>query len=452
MNRCYASIILVSTCLSSQSAAPGQSADRERRRTPVVDVFEKCRDAVVNIATTRVIRMRSLVPGSPLDEIFEFGPLRAPDRRVESVGSGVLVHASGYIVTNAHVISQASDVQVTFADKQTLSAEVIAVDPEHDLAVLKVTAPQPLPFLKIGRSDDVMIGESVIAIGNPLGLQHTVTAGIVSALDRELNFRSDVTYRGLIQTDAPINPGNSGGPLLNVNGELIGINTAIRGDAQNIGFAIPSDRLWELLPVLLDVERRKRVSFGLGVSGTDARIASIRKGSPAAEADLAVGDRIVRFNGEPLQNGIDYYVHLLGQAPDTKVELQVERGQRVLKVTVPLVAIPLPDGAELARRLLGLELAEIPEELRRKYDLPPYARLLVEAVERGSPADRARIRARDLIIRLDRVPVRALTDVGLVLEKAQAGETIFVEGLRIDTDWPFLWSVMLEARRGGGPR
>jgi serine protease Do len=412
----------------------------------VVEVFEHARDAVVNISTTRVVRMQSLGLGGTMDDIFNFGrPLRR-DRRVESVGSGVVVHESGYIVTNAHVVAQASDVQVTFADGSTLPADTIAVDQEHDLAVLKVSSEQELPALKLGRSDDLMVGENVIAIGNPLGLQHTVTTGIVSALNRDLHFSEEVIYRGLIQTDAPINPGNSGGPLLNIEGELIGINSAIRGDAQNIGFAIPVDRLWELLPGLLDIERRERVRFGLGVSGVEAKVVSIRPDSPAAKAGLAVGDCIARLNGQTLRDGIDYYVQLLAQKPESEVKLAVRRGNRTLEVAVPLVSVPIPDGRELAKNYLGLELAEVPPELKSRYDLPPYVGIITERVVRNSPADRAGIVATDVILRLNNVPVRKLTDVGLALEQTGPGERLEVEGLRLDGRHSFLWRGTLVAR------
>ena len=429
--------------------APAEEpAGRDARRTPVVDVFERCRDAVVNISTTRVVRMRTLGRGSPWDDIFDFGPPRTLDQRVQSVGSGIVVHENGYIVTNAHVVSQASDVGVTFADKQTLPADVVAVDPEHDLAVVKVKAPKPLTCLKLGRSDDIMIGETVIAIGNPLGLQNTVTAGIISALDRDLQFSEDVVYRGLIQTDAPINPGNSGGPLLNVNAELIGINSAIRGDAQNIGFAIPVDRLWELLPKLLDIEHRERVRFGLHVGGHDAKVVSVGEDSPAAKAGLRADDCVVSFNGQPLRDGIDYYVHLLAQKPDSEVRLTVRRAQKTLDVTVPLEAMPLPDGRKLAEKLLGVQLEEVSDKLRREYELPANVSLVVSGVTRGGPADKAGIVPTDLIMRLDRVPVVALKDVGLTLEQAHAGDQVVVEGLRVDTNRPFFWSVTLRAKGG----
>lgn len=419
----------------------------ERRRTPIVQVFEQCKDAVVNISTTRTIKMRSLGRG-PLDDFFDFGPPQLRDRQVQSVGSGVVVHESGYIVTNAHVVAQASDVKIIFADKQKLPAGIVAVDPEHDLAVLKVNAPKPLAYLKLGRSNDLMVGETVAAIGNPLGLQHTVTAGIVSALDRDLQFSEDVVYRGLIQTDAPINPGNSGGPLLNINGELIGINSAIRGDAQNIGFAIPVDRIWELLPSLLDVERRQRVRFGLRVGGKDAEVLAVREDSPAAKAGLKQGDRIIQFNDHTLRDGIDYYVHLLAQQPESTVRLSVRRDSKTHELSVPLESIPLPDGRKLAQQRLGLELAELTPELRRKYDLPESVGLIVESVDRGGPADRVGIIATDLILRLDRVPVADLKDVGLALEQMRGGERGQVEGVRLRADPPFSWTATLRVRGG----
>ncbi len=438
--------VLITVGLAAALATAGDPA-RDRRRTPIVEVFEQCNSSVVNISTTRVVRMRALGYGSRLDEIFNFGrPRPRHDRRVESVGSGVIVHDAGYIVTNAHVVSQASDIQVTFADGSTKPASVVAADAQNDLAVLRVTTRTPLEYQELGRSSDIMIGETVVAIGNPLGLQHTVTRGIVSALGRELTFANDVVYRDLIQTDAPINPGNSGGPLLNVNGELIGINTAIRGDAQNIGFAIPVDRLWELLPALLDVERRERVRFGLDVSGADATVTAVRPNSPAAKAGLAPGDHLTSFNGQALRDGIDYYVRLLDQKPDSSVRLAVRRGSQELDLTVPLQSIPVPDGQKLAGRLLGLQLEEVSEHLWREHDLPDYARLIVESTERRGPADEAGIKPLDLILRVDSVPVQSLRDVGLALEQVTARDLVNVEGLRLDARHSFFWSATLRAQ------
>jgi serine protease Do len=413
----------------------------------VVEVFEKCRDAVVNISTTRIVRVRALGPESLFEDIFDFGQPRARNREVHSIGSGVVVHEGGYIVTNAHVVSQASDVRVTFADGHAESADILAVDADHDLAVLKIQAKRPLACLKLGRSGDIMVGETVVAIGNPLGLQHTVTAGIVSALDRTLEFGRDVVYRGLIQTDASINPGNSGGPLLNANGELIGINTAIRGDAQNIGFAIPVDRLWEWLPVMLDPEHRERVRFGLRVGGPDAQVLDVRPESPAAAAEIKPGDRIVRLNDQPIRNGIDYYARLLQHQPGDKIRLAVQRGNAVVNAVVPLQPIPIPDGHKLARELLGLDLEPIPDGLRQRYDLPPHIGLIVVDTEPGGPADRARIERGDLILRLDGGTTATAQDVGLALERVSSGSRVVVDGLRLDADPPFFWTVSVRARQ-----
>lgn len=425
-------------------ASATEDAGRAARRTPIVRVIEECRDAVVNISTTRVVQMRGLTRGGLLDDLF-WGPPPVRNRRVQSVGSGVIVHESGYIVTNHHVVSQALNVSVTFANGRTLPAEVVATDQEHDLAVLKVDARRPLAHLKLGRSDDIMIGETVIAIGNPHGLHHSVSAGIVSALDRDIEFSPNVVYRGLIQTDAPINPGNSGGPLLNINGELIGINSAIRGDSQNIGFAIPVDRIWELLPVMLDVERRQRVRFGLRVSGQDAQVVAVRPDTPAARAKLQAGDRVVALNDDVLRDGIDYYVHLLEQQPDRDVRLRVRRGDETMEVAVPLESIPIPDGVKLARELLGMELQEIPKDWYRKYDLPDSVGLVVTKVTPRGPADRIGIVPTDFILRLDRLPVMSLQDVGLALERVERADPVPVEGLRIDAARPFLWTGTLRA-------
>ncbi len=425
--------------LVSLPAAVAQTT-RDRRRTPIVEVFERSRDAVVNISTTRIQETRS-----PFEDIF--GRMPRSRRAVHSVGSGFVVHESGYIVTNSHVIARASDIGVSFADGKTFPAQPVGIDNQHDLAILKVDTGRPLKALPLGQSDDILIGETVVAIGNPLGLQHTVTSGIVSALDRQLEFGSDTEYDGLIQTDAAINPGNSGGPLLNINGELIGINTAIRGDAQNVGFAIPVGRLWELLPAILDIERRERVRFGLHVSRAPAQVVYVEPGSPAARAGIRSGDELVAFNGRPIRDGFDYYAELLRQRPGSDVLLNYRRGRldTARQVTVPLETIPAPDGNALAKRLLGVEVEPFPEDIRRRYQLPRDIGLLVRRVNRRSAADRAEIIANDLIRSVDRYPVSSIDQLGLILERVKPGEQVYVEGLRLNADPPFRWRVMLRA-------
>ncbi|MFQ5806444.1 MAG: trypsin-like peptidase domain-containing protein [Phycisphaerae bacterium] len=426
------------------ASVAAEPPDRQRRRSPVVEVFERCQNAVVNISTTRIQRVRMLRYGSLWDDIFDFGRPRFRAQRVQSVGSGVVIHEKGYIVTNAHVVARTSDVRVVFADKRTVEAKIVSTDLEHDLAVLKIDSRTPLPYVELGRSDDIMVGEMVVAIGNPLGLQHTVTSGIVSARDRDLHFSEDVVYRGLIQTDAAINPGNSGGPLLNVNAQLIGINTAIRGDAQNVGFAIPVDRLWALLPGMLDIERRQRVRFGLEVSGPKAEVNAVRPGSPAAQAGLRRGDRITYFNGDRLRDGIDYYVHLLQQEPGETVRLKFERGAKTLAAKVALQPIPPPDGMRLASTLLGMELAPIPKSLRQRHRLPENVGFIVKQVARNRPDRRTDIVPGDVILRVNRLVVRSSEDLGLVLEGVQPGERVLLEGLDSQTSEP--WYAIVHTR------
>lgn len=433
---------LALSCVSLANAQNAQDNDRARRRSPVVEVFEKSRDAVVNISTTKVIRYESLRYESVFDSMFDMGRPLTREQRVQSVGSGFLVHPSGYIVTNYHVIAQTSDCNVIFADKHQKKAQVVAFDADHDLAVLKIDADAPLPYVPLGHSDDIMIGETVVAIGNPLGLQHTVTTGIVSALDREIQFNNELVYSGLIQTDAAINPGNSGGPLLNINGELIGVNSAIRGDAQNVGFAIPVDKLWDLLPGMLDIERRQRVSFGLRVSGQKAEVSEVRADSPAARSGLKAGDHIAKFDGQDIKNGIDYYVHLLDRKPGDTVALTVDRGGKSVNVKVAIEVVPPPDGEKLAADKLGLVLIPVPSNIKRRLDLQDDFGLMVKDVADDCPARRY-IAPGDLIVQMNQTPITSLTDAGLALEKLDRGDAISIVGYRLRRDTPIRWHVTL---------
>jgi serine protease Do len=422
------------------TAAADDAADRARRRTPVVEVFEKCRDAVVNISTTRIREVRSPFGNSIFDEMFNLGgPTR--QQAVRSVGSGFIVHESGFIVTNAHVVVQASDIHVIFADKHSEPARPVAIDATYDLAILKVDTDKPLPSIRLGRSDDLMIGETVIAIGNPMGLSHSVTSGIVSALGRTLDFGPGREYTDLIQTDAAINPGNSGGPLLNINGELIGVNSAIRGDAQNVGFAIPVDRVWKQLPSMLDIERRRPVKFGLSVEGPHAEVSEVRPDTPAAKAGLRAHDRVISFNGAPIRDAIDYYVHIFLQKPGDKVDLAVQRTGSTVTAKVPLEIPPLPNGDALAEKLLGVKLKPIPEDARRRYDLPDEFRIWVDEVKRGSAAADVEVHPGDVILRVNGVQVTSMTDVGLALEPVKPGAEIELGGYRLRGDRQFAWDL-----------
>ncbi|MHC4908102.1 MAG: trypsin-like peptidase domain-containing protein [Planctomycetota bacterium] len=424
----------VSSGLRAAPPAPIDEDARQLRRTPVVDVFERCRNAVVNISSREIVTVRS-----PFGSLFDMFDAPRPGgrggRQVErqSVGSGFVIHPEGYIITNAHVVARTTDRKAIFPDGREYEARIIAVDEESDLAMLKVDAGQPLETLPFGRSTDLMIGETVIAIGNPLGFQHTVTAGVVSALDRDLQFSRDQVMRGLIQTDASINPGNSGGPLLNVLGELIGVNAAIRGDAQNMSFAIPVDKLQRVLPDLLDVHRRYGFTSGLVVSSFDAaQVIGVEPGSPAQQAGFRVGDLITSIDGETVNRAVDYHIGLIGRRPGDEIDVLVSRDGKPVERELRLGVRPRPDGRQLASRRLGVEMQLLPNDLARRMRLANGTGLLVTDVERGGPADRAGVEAGDVLLALGRYAVDDFDDIGELLETAEGGDDVRISVLRVD--------------------
>ncbi len=405
--------------------ALGQKTDLELRRSPVVKVFQKAKDAVVNISCIQVVERK---PG--FDDLFEHffdwrSRLRPEHRRYEitSVGSGFVVHADGYVVTNAHVVMKTVDQRVVFADGTEYKAEPVSIQSGSDLAVLKIDAARPLTALPLGSSDDLMIGETVIAIGNPLGYHHTLTTGVVSALNRTLEFKQGVEYNDLIQTDASINPGNSGGPLLNVLGELIGVNTAIRGDAQNIGFAIPVDSLRQTLPRMVSLERLKRVRVGMRVSGRDkVYVIEVQDGSPAHRSGILAGDRLVSIDGMPLTQDVTFYFYLLGKEAEDRVLLQLERGSRRIQALVKLSTIPIPDGGRLIHDRFGLQIEPLPPDLKRSLGLE--GGLIVRKLQSATPAHHAGIQPGMIIVTIAGGFPRDLDHVGLLLEDVEKGDVV----------------------------
>jgi len=414
-------IIGIMLAHSAAAPSPGESSGRSRRRTPVVEVFEQTRDSVVNIAATQIVRLDS---GSGwLGEFFDLPGIGRRRKRYERthLGSGFILHPEGYVVTNAHVVARAAKLKVIFADGAEHEAEPVAIDEKHDLAVLHIKAKEQFPAIKLGRSDDLMIGETVIAIGNPLGYEHTVTAGIISATNRKMTFSRDVIYERLIQTDASINPGSSGGPLLNVLGELIGINTAIRGDAQNIGFAIPVDALRKLLPEMLSIEQRKRLRLGLRLSWRGP-VHVVEASGPAAAAGIEPGDALISVDGKPIRTDVDFYIHLLRIGRDDRMVLELERDGKRVTATLTPKPIPIPDGTELLRRRFGLTVRLLTKKEARALDVD--GRLFITQVERGSPADRAGFVPGLIIVQIGRYLPSDLEDVGLLLEKVKRGNKV----------------------------
>jgi serine protease Do len=402
------------------------------RRTVTVQVVQKTKDAVVNISTTKLINQRVSPFGfDPFWQNADIGPVvRVP---ANSLGSGFIVHKDGYVVTNNHVIDRARQITVELADGRKLEADLLSADPDADLAVLRVHSDAPLPTMDLGDSSDLMIGEPVIAVGNPLGFSHSVSTGIVSAIHRDIEPRrpqpadrppqqppspvhgEQAALRDLIQTDAAINPGNSGGPLLNAYGQVIGINTAIRGDAQNIGFAIPIDRLRDLIPELMNPTQVTKVDVPLKL----AERRTITEPSTVNVDVVSAGSNpkvVEAINGQHPANIVDAYAMLLRVKANQPFDVTWAGGGGQTDHITPK-ATPTPDAIVQARQRLGLSIQQVTPMLAAKYNLSQEDGLFVDAVDRGSIAAKAGIAPGDIIFSLGRAPVRSLNDLASLLPR-----------------------------------
>ncbi len=406
------------------------------RRTPIVEAFEKNKDAVVSILGKRDISTRDEMYNWILED-FPFFQQR--DRR-PSLGSGFIIHPRGYLVTNAHVVKNATEITVIMADAKECQGEVVAMDEGLDLALLKITAPGPLPTVTLGDSDDLLIGETVLAIGNPFGYSQTLTDGIVSAIHRKVVLDERQGPQDLIQISAPINPGNSGGPLINMKGEVIGINNAIRKAAQGIGFSIPINRLRESAGKMVSVERLYRLDFGADVvdAWTEPKDAAprqtrgalvryVRSESPAATAGFQVGDVVTAIGAAAVLSALEFQLELLDHNPGESIAFTVGRnGESAapLRLEVTLAQRQRPDAKALAQQRLGLEVQAVTAELKRQYGNLPgdIGSVVILAVEKYAPAHNAGIKPGDVIVAVNSEAIRSLDDLGLALEPIGPGD------------------------------
>ena len=420
------------------------------------DLAESVIGAVVNIsAATTVAEQRNvplpqLPPGSPFQEFFdEFfnrspgqqgqgqgqGEGNRPQRRSSSLGSGFVIDESGIVITNNHVIGEANDVTVIFSDGRKLKAEVVGKDPKIDLAVLRVKSDKPLKAVKFGDSDKSRIGDWVMAIGNPFGLGGTVTAGIISARNRDIPAEQS-SYAQYIQTDASINKGNSGGPLFNMNGDVIGINTAIlspTGGSVGIGFAVPASMAKPVIDQLLQFGETRRGWLGVRIQNVDegiaeslglgrprgALVAGIDEKGPAKPAGIEAGDVILKFDGTDVKDSRDL-PRIVGQAPVGKdVEVIIMRKGKEITRSVKLGR--LEDGEKLAKastgpaaepekpaikKALGMEMSSITDDLRKRFNIKDNVKgVVVTRVEPNTQAADKRIAMGDVILEVQQEPV-----------------------------------------------
>ena len=407
--RLLQAFLFVAVLLAAASSLP--ACGSEARRSAIVVAVESQQHSVVNI------HGQKLVPAE--------GEATSEVRRVNGMGTGVVLDPRGYVVTNYHVIEGVKRIEVTLCCGRTVAATLVSHDPRTDLAIIKIDAGVPLPLARIGTSSDLMIGETVLALGNAYGYEHTVTQGIISALHRDVEVSRTQRYDDLIQTDASINPGNSGGPLLNIDGEVIGINVAVRAGAQGIGFAIPIDRVLDVVSQLLSVERIGQTWHGIVVR-TDGRrcavVEAVQRRSPAETVGVRAGDLITQVGDLAITRQLDIERALLGRKPGDRVPVTVVRAGAEERVEILLAAMQR-DAVPLEQRCwrevglrLELQAAASVQKLQSRY----RGGLLVAEVREGGPAAEQGIRPGDILVGLHVWETISLDNLTYILDRAEA--------------------------------
>ncbi|OHB78913.1 MAG: hypothetical protein A2V98_01535 [Planctomycetes bacterium RBG_16_64_12] len=406
------------TTLCGSALFSGPLLGSDLRRTPIVEAVKSARPSVVNIKGEKTL-------GASDPQVLQ-GDV---GRRVNGMGTGVVIDPAGYIITNHHVIDGVREIQVTTADEHEYIAKLVSRDPETDLAVIKIDPTEPLPVVKIGTSRDLMPGESVVAVGNAYGYEHTATRGIISALHRAVQVSDAQYYEDLIQTDASINPGNSGGPLLNIDGEMIGINVAVRAGAQGIGFAIPVDKAVSVAADLLAAHGLQRVWHGvqLEADGPQAGLApvvgSVADESPAKLAGLESGDVITRIGNLEVERALDFHRAILGLDVGQSTDLLVRRGDETVNLTLTVAKVPgyLKPAVGPYWELLGVELKPTPDdEFRQNYRTRYRGGLSVTAVRPDSPAASHGIREGDVLVGMHIWETISFKNVDYVVDRVRS--------------------------------
>jgi serine protease Do len=394
-------------------ALPAAAFERE---TPVVQAVRKVGPAVVNISSEQIVqnRINPFGPNPFFDNFFQDFFERRTERRT-SLGSGVLIDGQqGYILTNAHVIEKAAAIKVVLQDERQFDVRIIGTDPDSDLAVLQILSDDKLPSVRMGNSDDIMIGETIIAIGNPFGFSHTVTTGVISAVGRSIK-ADDRVFHDFIQTDASINPGNSGGPLLNINGELIGINTAIYAKAQGIGFAIPINKAQRIVSDLIQYGHVVPAWIGLVVQRMDARMAAymgikdvqgvvvsmVEEASPAQKSGLVQGDLLLSLGRHKLSGTDDFFSAARAISPGDTIRLTLWRKGAVQDLDVRTRSYPVERVPQMAFRRLGVEVKTIDPALRSRYRITAEKGVVITSVRPGSSLAGIGVQPGDVLLQID---------------------------------------------------
>ncbi|HEY5996629.1 MAG TPA: DegQ family serine endoprotease [Candidatus Deferrimicrobiaceae bacterium] len=444
---------------SAFSPGPAKIEPAAASRLVPIDIpalFKEVSPAVVNISTTQIIKFNRPAirnpfggHGDPFDDFFnnffggQGGAIPREQKR-KSLGSGFIVSADGYILTNNHVVENADEVTVTLLDKEEFKAKVIGNDAKTDIALIKIDPGKKVPYVALGESSRLEIGEWVIAIGNPFGLGHTVTAGIVSAKGRIIG---SGPYDDFIQTDASINPGNSGGPLFNLKGEVVGINTAIVQGGQGIGFATPIDLARNVMGQLKDKGKVTRAWLGVHIQkltpdmaeslnipgGKGVLVADTTKDGPAEKAGLKSGDVIVAFDGKEVVAENELPAIVAASRPGSKVDVKVIRDGREMTFKVTLTEMEGSASAKSgggdsdAASQLGIAVQDITAENARKLGTENRKGVVVMSVENGSKADDAGFEQGDIIRQVNRQPVGDVAEFSKAVKKSKGDKvTMFL--------------------------
>jgi serine protease Do len=408
--------------------------------------------AVVNIRTVKTIKGGGPVfrqfqrdpwgRKGPFKDFFEryFGEDMQKEFKQPSLGSGFIIDKDGFVVTNNHVIEDADQIKVKLKDEREFDAEIVGRDPNTDIALLKITSGQDLPTAKLGDSDELKVGQWVVAIGSPFGLEHTVTAGIVSAKGRVIG---SGPYDDFIQTDASINPGNSGGPLLNLNGEVIGINTAIVASGQGIGFAIPVNLAKGIIMALKSEGEVTRGWLGVAIQDLSSEmaeyygikskegvfVADVFEGDPADKAGIKPKDIILEINGQKIKTSRQLTSMIAGVPVGESAKIKILRDGNEKTVKVKIVK---RDETKLASRArpkeqaeeFGIRVSNITPEIAQQLNIAETSGVIVTEIESGSKGEAADIRVGDIIKEINRRPLEAVTDYQEILSQVDSGEAV----------------------------
>jgi len=417
------SAILLLAIASQLFAANQAYSVSSERLTPIVRAVRGCSPAVVDIQGQKSVN--EAPDGTP-----------SPPRQVNGMGTGVIIDSRGYILTNHHVVDGVRRISVTLESGRTYVARLVAHDKETDLAVIRIRSPKSLPVIRLGSSHDLMVGETVLAVGNAYGYDHTATQGIISALHRNVQVNETQQYLDLIQTDASINPGNSGGPLLNIDGEMIGVNVAVRAGAQGIGFAIPVNKALDTTARLLNIEKLESHWHGMTALPIDGptgpiSIARVARDSPAQQSGLQRGDQLKRIGSTPIRLTMDVERALLGRRAGESVPVVVLRDGESIELNLALANRVNHRPQQIASTTtnslqeetwatLGLRFEKAPSNLFRSSASPYQGGMRVVAVKADSSAAKQGVRTGDVLVRMHRWSTATSKDIRFIIDHADS--------------------------------